>query len=66
MSATSHATNRGEMVASRPDYCERCEREIAVGDRIAFAPSKEPGRYRYWHEECFEAGCTPIKDWPKP
>ena len=65
MSATHVPPNRGEMVMSRPDFCEQCGDEIAAGDRMAFAPSKTPGRYRYWHEKCFDANLTPLKDWPK-
>lgn len=66
MSATAYPMNRGEMVfASEADACEQCERKLAAGDRVAFAPSREPGRYRYWHEECFDRSVTPFKDWPK-
>ncbi len=65
MSATAHPMNRGEMVLSKPDFCEQCEREIVAGDRVAFAPSKEPGCYRYWHEVCFDRSVTPFMDWPK-
>lgn len=64
MSATAHAPNRGEMVLSGPDFCEQCQKELVAGDRVAFAPSKTPGCYRYWHEECFDRSVTPFKDWP--
>jgi hypothetical protein len=65
MSATAQHMMRGEMVTSKPDFCEQCERELVVGDKVAFAPSATPGRYRYWHQECFDRCVTPFKDWPK-
>lgn len=66
MSATSHPMNRGEMVTDSPDHlCEQCDRQLVAGDKVAFAPSKTPGRSRYWHQECFDKSVVPFADWPK-
>ncbi len=49
------------------DICEECHKEFKEGDEVTvIEPADASNRpTRMWHTACFEAGLTPLKDWPK-